>query len=75
MPPSGFITVQKGDTIYSIVNRYDVTPYKLISENNYNLNSGSNRINLILDNLDEGSYLCRIKTNSGILSKNFNIIK
>jgi hypothetical protein len=48
---------------------------KLISENNYNLNTGSNRINLILDNLDEGSYLCRIKTNSGILSKNFNIIK
>ena len=34
VPPSGFITVQKGDTIYSIVNRYDVTPYKLISENN-----------------------------------------
>ena len=33
VPPSGFITVQKGDTIYSIVNRYDVTPYKLISEN------------------------------------------
>ena len=34
VPPSGFVTVQKGDTIYSIVNRYNVTPYKLISENN-----------------------------------------
>lgn len=34
VPASGFITVQKGDTLYSIVNRYDVTPYKLISENN-----------------------------------------
>ena len=34
VPPSGFVTVQKGDTLYSIVNRYNVTPYKLISENN-----------------------------------------
>lgn len=33
VPASGLIIVQKGDTLYSIVNRYDVTPYNLISQN------------------------------------------
>ncbi len=33
VPASGFITVQKGDTLHSIVNRYNVTPFKLISQN------------------------------------------
>ena len=33
VPSSGFIIVQEGDTVFEIANRYDVTPFKIISEN------------------------------------------
>ena len=33
VPSSGFITVKEGDTVFGLANRYDVTPFKIISEN------------------------------------------
>ena len=33
VPSSGIITVQEGDTLFGLANRYDVTPFKIISEN------------------------------------------
>ena len=33
VPSSGFITVGEGDTLFVLANRYDVTPFKIISEN------------------------------------------
>lgn len=36
VPASGFITVEEGDTIFSLANRYDVTPYSIIFHNKLN---------------------------------------
>ncbi len=33
VPSSGFITVTEGDTVFGLANRYDITPFKIISEN------------------------------------------
>ena len=33
VPSSGFINVQEGDTVFGLANRYDVPPFKIISEN------------------------------------------
>ena len=33
IPPSGVITLKKGDTIYSVANRYQVTPHEIVLAN------------------------------------------
>ena len=33
IPPSGVITLKSGDTIYSVANRYQVTPHEIVLAN------------------------------------------
>ncbi len=72
VPSSGFITVKKGDTLYSIVNRYDVTPYKLISENNlkapFELNEGE-----ILKIVPRNTHTVRLGDSLFSISKQYSV--
>ena len=72
VPASGFITVQKGDTLYSLVNRYDVTPYKLISQNDlkvpFELSEGQ-----VLKIVPRNTHIVRLGDSLFSISKKYSV--
>jgi hypothetical protein len=56
-----------------------VSIYNLIGEiivtNSYHLSKGLNTINLDIENLKDGAYLCKINSSESLMARKFNVIK
>ena len=48
---------------------------ELVSTNNHDLNKGMNTIQLNIESLNEGAYLCKVNSSQGVLTRKFNVIK
>jgi hypothetical protein len=69
-PASGYTSIQINSIEITLL-KVDILGMdgRLILENTYQLNNGTNKIDLVLDQLDVGTYLCRFETENGVMMK------